>query len=101
MILTFLCAAGTCKFCGGETSGPDQCEHPCHGRPAPRMVESWDPPEPAIPRCGVCRDTGQVWSADPGGESMSDQACPACDAPYPAAASDPSAEDPFGGGLQA
>jgi len=51
------------------------------------------------PACGICLDTGQVWSADPDGESVSDQACPACDAPYPASG-DPDAGDPFGGMVQ-
>ena len=54
MILTFMCAAGACKFC---EPGKHPCEHRCHGlRPVP-VTESLDPPEgePSItcPRCGM------------------------------------------------
>lgn len=44
--------------------------------------------------CEVCRDTGQVWSPEPDGTGMYDEACPACDMPYPVGVS-AGGEDPW------
>lgn len=64
-----------------------------------RAVESWEDfhalvKSLASPRCSTCQDTGKVLDVASDGESASEQACPACDTPYPAEPSG-SDEDPW------
>jgi len=49
----------------------------------------------AEPHCVACGDSGVFLTPDADGESVSAQACPYCDTPYPASAGDPDEERPY------